>query len=126
MKSISGRVYFWFTLCIISFFVLSACGGTPTGNGSTSNSQVIQVVAAENFYGDIVKQLGGSHVSVTSIISDPNVDPHEYESNVQTAVAVSKAQLVIENGLGYDDWMDKILSGSPNASRVVLVAGTIA
>src|SRR6266566_9882283 len=126
MKSISGRVYFWFTLCIVSFFVLSACGGTPTGNGSTSNSQVIQVVAAENFYGDIVKQLGGSHVAVTSILSNPNVDPHEYESNVQTAIAVSKAQLVIENSGGYDDWMDKILSGSPNSNRLLLKAFDIA
>jgi zinc/manganese transport system substrate-binding protein len=126
MKSISGRAYFWFTLCIISLFTLSACGGTPTGNGSTSNSQVIQVVAAENFYGDIVKQLGGSHVAVTSILSNPNVDPHEYESNVQTAVAVSKAQLVVENGNGYDAWMDRLLSASPNNSRVVLVGANIA
>src|SRR5438046_5593579 len=126
MQSISRRAYFWFTLCIVSFFVLSACGGTPTGNGSTSNSQVIQVVAAENFYGDIVKQLGGSHVAVTSILSNPNVDPHEYESNVQTAIAVSKAQLVVENGNGYDAWMDRWLSASPNNSRVVLVGVNIA
>jgi zinc/manganese transport system substrate-binding protein len=126
MKSISGRVYFWLTFCIISLFTLSACGGTPTGNGSTSNSQVIQVVAAENFYGDIVKQLGGSHVAVTSILSNPNVDPHEYESNVQTAIAVSKAQLVVENGNGYDAWMDRLLSASPNNSRVVLVGANIA
>ena len=107
-------------------YALSACGGTPTGNGSTSNSQVIQVVAAENFYGDIVKQLGGSHVAVTSILSNPNVDPHEYESNVQTAIAVSKAQLVVENGDGYDAWMDRLLSASPNNSRVVLVGANIA
>lgn len=126
MKSIAGRAYFWFTLCIISLFAFSACGGTPTGNGSTSNSQVIQVVAAENFYGDIVKQLGGSHVAVTSILSNPNVDPHEYESNVQTAIAVSKAQLVVENGVGYDTWMDRLLSASPNNSRVVLVGANIA
>lgn len=126
MKSISGRAYFWLTFCIISLFTLSACGGTPTGNGSTSNPQVIQVVAAENFYGDIVKQLGGSHVAVTSILSNPNVDPHEYESNVQTAIAVSKAQLVVENGNGYDAWMDRLLSASPNNSRVVLVGANIA
>ena len=84
------------------------------------------MVAAENFYGDIVQQLGGSHVSVVSILSDPNIDPHEYESNVQNAVAVSKAQLVIENGDGYDAWMDKLLSASPSAARMVLVASDIA
>jgi len=83
-------------------------------------------VAAENFYGDIVKQLGGSHVSVTSILSDPNVDPHEYESNVKTALTVNKAQFVIKNGGGYDSWMDRLLSASPNSNRVVLTGFDIA
>jgi len=113
-----------FALLLLPVFVLSACGGSTapgTGTSSTGGSlRVIRVVAAENFYGDIVKQLGGSHVSVTSILSDPNVDPHEYESNVQTALTVSKADFVIENSGGYDDWMDKILSGSPNSNRLVL------
>ncbi|HEY6410994.1 MAG TPA: zinc ABC transporter substrate-binding protein, partial [Ktedonobacteraceae bacterium] len=67
-----------------------------------------------------------SHVAVKSILSNPNVDSHEYESNVQTAVAVSKAQLVIENGAGYDTWMDKLLSASPNSGRIVLVSADIA
>jgi len=83
-------------------------------------------VAAENFYGDIIKQLGGTHVAVTSILSDPNIDPHEYESNVQNALAVSNAQIVIENGAGYDSWMDKLLAASPNSKRIVLVATAIA
>ena len=109
----------WLAFLFILFLLLSACGGS-VGSTTSSSATVINVVAAENFYGDIVKQLGGSHVSVTSIISDPNIDPHEYESNVQTAIQVSKAQLVIENSGGYDDWMDKILSGSPNSNRLVL------
>lgn len=98
--------------------LLSACSSTSlaTTNGSAS----LKVVAAENFYGDIARQLGGSHVSVTSILSDPNVDPHEYQANVQTGIAVSKANLVIENGGGYDDWMDKILSSAPDSNRLVL------
>src|SRR5215469_2592056 len=108
-------------------FLLSACGGSSTGTpGGSSSPTSISVVAAENFYGDITRQLGGSHVSVTSILSDPNVDPHEYESNVQTAETVSKAQLVIENGLGYDSWMDQLLAASPKSGRIVLVAGNIA
>jgi len=105
--------------------LVSACVQGPATSIS-STPGVVNVVAAENFYGDVVRQLGGSHVAVTSIISDPNVDPHEYESNPRTAIEVSNAQLVIENGLGYDSWMDKILSGSPNASRMLLVAGQIA
>jgi len=119
------------SLCL---FLFSACGstagGTTIGGGSSntpaSSSKGINVVAAENFYGNVVQQLGGSHVNVTSILSDPNVDPHEYTSNVQTAVKVSKADLVIENGLGYDDWMDKLLAGSPNSNRILLTAGTLA
>lgn len=116
-------------IVIACLFLLSACRGTTasgSASGTSSSSRMINVVAAENFYGDVVKQLGGSHVSVTSILSDPNVDPHEYTSNVQTAQKVSKADLVIENGLGYDDWMDKLLSGSPNSSRVLLTGGNLA
>ncbi len=83
-------------------------------------TQRIGVVAAENFYGNVVQQVGGERVSVTSILSDPNVDPHEYESSVDDARAIAGASLVIENSGGYDDWMDKLLSASPSAKRVVL------
>ena len=108
---------------LLSF--LSACGGAAPG--ATSDSpRIINVVAAENFYGNIVQQIGGSHVSVTSILTDPNVDPHVYESNVQTAITVSKAALVIENGGGYDGWMDKLLSASPNSNRLLLTGFAIA
>jgi zinc/manganese transport system substrate-binding protein len=110
---------------------IAACapsqGQTPPGALTPGQSSPeVKVVAAENFYGDIVKQLGGSHVQVTSILSDPNVDPHEYESSVQNSIAVSQANLVVENGLGYDTWMDKLLSASPNANRLVLTAGKLA
>lgn len=116
-----------YPLLILLLFLLSACGGSSTATpGGSSSPTAISVVAAENFYGDITRQLGGSHVSVTSILSDPNVDPHEYESNVQTAETVSKAQLVIENGLGYDTWMDQLLAASSKPGRIVLVAGNIA
>lgn len=128
--SIPGRASFWLTFCIITLFLLSACGGTSPGNnsanGTSSSSSVINVVAAENFYGDVVKQLGGSHVAVTSILSDPNVDPHQYQSNVPTEEAISKAQLVVANGDGYDTWMDRLLSASPNDSRIVLISANIA
>jgi zinc/manganese transport system substrate-binding protein len=117
---------FWLSISFMIVFLLSACSSASGGTGTPSSSAAINVVAAENFYGDIVKQLGGSRVTVTSILSDPNIDPHEFESNVQTAIQISKAQLVIENGGGYDDWMDKILSGSPNPNRLVLKGFDIA
>jgi zinc/manganese transport system substrate-binding protein len=90
--------------------------------GAAGGAKLINVVAAENFYGNIAGQLGGERVRVTSILSDPNVDPHEYESSVNDAKAVAGADLVIENGGGYDDWMDKLLSGSPSGRRIVLKA----
>ena len=86
----------------------------------------VKVVAAENFYGNIVLQIGGDAVRVTSVMSDPNVDPHEYESNVEDAEAIAGADLVVENGGGYDDWMDKLLSASPSPSRIVLKGFDIA
>ncbi|MDR3560534.1 MAG: zinc ABC transporter substrate-binding protein [Negativicutes bacterium] len=109
----------------ILLIFLAACGSAPAAAPQASSGKVL-VVAAENFYGNIAQQLGGTHVSVISILSDPNIDPHEYETNVQNGVAVSQAQLVIENGGGYDTWMDKLLSASPNPQRIVLVAADIA
>ena len=103
---------------------LNACSGANTS--PANDKGVISVVAAENFYGDIVQQLGAGHVSVVSILSDPNVDPHEFEFSVQNGMEVSKAQLVIENGADYDTWMDKLLSASPNPNRIVLTAANVA
>jgi len=83
-------------------------------------------VAAENFYGDIAGQIAGAQAQITSIMSDPNIDPHEYESNVDNAKSVADANLVIENGSGYDTWMDKLLSASPNPSRIVITGYDVA
>ncbi|GCE14419.1 metal ABC transporter solute-binding protein, Zn/Mn family [Tengunoibacter tsumagoiensis] len=101
--------------------MLGACGPA-----SSSASSGIKVVAAENFYGDIVKQLGGAHVSVTSILSDPNVDPHEFESNFNNAKAVGNARLIVANGGGYDNWIDKLLSSAPKAERSVIKGSDLA
>ena len=95
-------------------------------SGPDAGGKVLKVVASANFYGDVVAQIGGARVTVTSILSDPNVDPHLYESNVRDAKAIAAADLAIENGGGYDDWMDKLLAASPNAKRVLLKAYDIA
>ena len=95
---------------------------TPPGSTSSAAAAPVNVVASTNVWGDIAKQIGGDHVNVTSIMSDPNADPHEYEADAKTAAALSKAQFVIENGLGYDDFMDKLSAASPNASRALLNA----
>jgi zinc/manganese transport system substrate-binding protein len=84
----------------------------------------VQVVAAENFWGSLVSQIGGSRVQVLSIVSDPNADPHEYESNTTDARAVATANYVIENGAGYDSWMDKLLGAGQNPNRKALNVAT--
>ena len=99
--------------------------GVPASAPAAVPAGRIVVVAAENFYGDIVGQLGGDHVAVTSIISDPNVDPHEYESSAKDAAAVANARLVIQNGLGYDAFMDRLMKASPNPQRRLIVVADL-
>jgi zinc/manganese transport system substrate-binding protein len=110
--------------------MLAACTSSPSSTpsgapSSTAAAAPVNVVASTNFWGDIAKQVGGGHVNVTSIMSDPNADPHEFEADAKTGAALSKAQFVIENGVGYDDFMDKLLAASPNPSRVVLNAADV-
>jgi zinc/manganese transport system substrate-binding protein len=101
---------------------VGACPGAspPTARAA---SAPLPVVAAENFYGDLLAQIGGDRVHVTSILSNPNVDPHEYESSVRDAMAVAQARLVVLNGLGYDNWMQKLLAASPRRERQVVNVG---
>lgn len=80
----------------------------------------VQIVAAENFWGSLVSQLGGIHVQVLSIVTDPNADPHEYESNTADAQAIANANYIIVNGAGYDNWATKIIGASNNPNQKVL------
>ncbi|HEX4773941.1 MAG TPA: zinc ABC transporter substrate-binding protein [Candidatus Saccharimonadales bacterium] len=112
-------------IIVIVLLVIGAVGlllGKPST--SSSNGQ-LQIVAGENFWGSLVSQLGGSHVHVTSIVSDPNADPHEYESNTTTARQFATANYVILNGAGYDSWGDKLLSAGSEPNRKVLKVATL-
>lgn len=111
-------------LAAVAAITLSACS-TASGTGvRVSNGGVIQVIAAENFWGSIASQVGGSHVHVVSVISNPNTDPHSYEPTAIDARNVALAQLVIENGIGYDTWMSHLISAS-QSNQVVLNVGTL-
>jgi zinc/manganese transport system substrate-binding protein len=117
-----------FPSALISIFLLlflAACGTTSqtAAPGSSGGGQTIEVVAAENFWGSIASQVGGSHVHVTSIIVDPNADPHAYEPTTANARTVADAQYVIYNGAGYDPWMDKLLQSNPASGRKELNVG---
>jgi zinc/manganese transport system substrate-binding protein len=85
----------------------------------------LNIVAAENFWGSIVSQLAGAAGKVTSIVSDPNADPHSYESNSDDARAFATADYVVLNGAGYDSWAQKLLSANPRANRSVLVVADL-
>jgi zinc/manganese transport system substrate-binding protein len=88
---------------------------TPPVGGSP-----IAVLGTENFYADVLTEVGGSRVSATSLLNDPNTDPHSFEASPQAAATVADAQLVIVNGLGYDDFMQHLLDASPKSGRVVI------
>ena len=80
-------------------------------------------MAAENFYGDMVRQIGGPYVSVTSVLSDPNADPHLFEPGTAVGAAVARARVIVENGVGYDSWMEKLIAAASDPGlQVVTVA----
>jgi zinc/manganese transport system substrate-binding protein len=80
----------------------------------------LKIVAAENFYGGVAQQIAGADASVTSILTNPNQDPHEFTSSAQTARAVADADVVIYSGIGYDEWMSKLLGAPGQPGRVVI------
>ncbi|WP_327693236.1 metal ABC transporter solute-binding protein, Zn/Mn family [Streptomyces sp. NBC_00459] len=108
-----------------SLALLAGCGSSSDSGGDGSGAQEpvasskIAVVASTNVYGDIVEQIGGAKVDVTSIISDPDQDPHSYEANTQNQLALSKAKVVVENGGGYDDFVDRMLKSGGSSAEVI-------
>ena len=98
------------------------CGSSGT---SGSSSSALSVIAGENFWGSIAMQLGGSKVNAQSVVTDPNADPHEYESSSNDARAFAEARLVILNGAGYDDWGKKLLDANPASGRHVLLVADL-
>ena len=106
-----------FCLCTGSVLLAVSAGA--------ARAQPLTVVAAENFYGDIARQIGGDNVSVTSILASPGQDPHLFELSASVARDVSRAGLVIENGLGYDAWMDRLVQAARLRPRRVIVVASL-
>ena len=103
---------------IVVMALTSSGGRTPAGGK-------LRVVAAEDFWGSLVSQLGGNEVSVTNLVSDPNADPHEYESNPSVARGFALADYVVLNGAGYDAWGNKLLSAGGSDHRTVLTVAEL-
>jgi len=103
-------------VCLLAFLAAGCGRKEPTQQGEAK----ISIVAAENFYGGVARQIAGDSANVTSILSNPNQDPHEFSTDAATARAVADADIVIYNGIGYDDWMDKLLGAQGKPGRIVI------
>jgi zinc/manganese transport system substrate-binding protein len=117
------------TAAVAAVVGLTGCGsvssGSAPGSSGVGASKVIQVVAAENFWGSIAAQVGGAHVKVTSIIDNPDADPHAYEPTAGDGRAIAAADVVLINGVGYDTWATKLADANPAPSQAVLTVGEI-
>ena len=112
----------------VTALTASACATTAPGSasGSSSGGGKVVVVAAENFWGSIAAQLGGSAVTETSIITNPQTDPHSYEPTAADARIIAGAQLFIQNGIGYDtSWAPGLVAANPSSGRTVLTVGNV-
>jgi zinc/manganese transport system substrate-binding protein len=103
----------------------ASAAGCSGGSVHAASGGRVSVVAGENTWGDIARQIGGSHVSVTSIITNPNTDPHVFESDPRSAADIDTAQVVIVNGAGYDDFMTKSLASDASSSRKVITVAKV-
>ncbi len=99
---------------------VAIAAGTPA-----RAAEPVSIVAAENFYGDIAQQIGGSAVKVTSILSNPDQDPHLFEASPSVARSLSGARVVIYSGIDYDPWMEKLLNASKSTDRKVIVVADL-
>jgi zinc/manganese transport system substrate-binding protein len=114
------------TAGLLATLVSLATGcGTKSTTSAESPSGVLNVVAAENFWGSIASQLGGTKVRLESVITSPATDPHDYEPTAADARTLAGAQMVIENGIGYDPWAEKLIAANPVSGRIVLNVGDL-
>ncbi|MBV1697055.1 MAG: zinc ABC transporter substrate-binding protein [Hyphomicrobiales bacterium] len=104
----------------------AACLGVFTAlPASHAANGKIAVVAAENFYGDVARQVGGEQVAVTSIMSSPDQDPHLFEVSPTVIRQIAGAQIVVYNGADYDPWMAKLIAATPKSGRRAIVAAEL-
>jgi len=106
---------------VLAAALLAGCAAA----GGPSNGGRIRVVAAESFWGSLASQLGGDRARVTSIVSNPATDPHDYEPTPADGRALAGARMVIVNGVGYDGWASKLLAANPSSGRVVVSVGDL-
>jgi zinc/manganese transport system substrate-binding protein len=128
VKAAAGRGAGWRPVAILLLAVAVALVATLTAAWSSSRNasaasgggSKIAAVGAESEYADVISQVGGQYVAVSALMSNPNTDPHTFEASIRVAREVGRAQLVVQNGLGYDSFMDSVESATPNSGRTVI------
>jgi zinc/manganese transport system substrate-binding protein len=98
-----------------------AATGCATTSSASSDSGVITAIGAENEYANVLSQIGGRYVHVSSILNNPNSDPHSFEASASVAQEVGAAKLIVQNGVGYDTFMNRIEAATPNQGRKVII-----
>jgi zinc/manganese transport system substrate-binding protein len=106
-------------LLLTATALLIPLAGCAVGTSKAATDGAVRVVAAENFWGSIADQIGGTHAHDLSIITKPDTDPHSYEPTARDARTLAEAQLVIENGVGYDPWVPKLLAADQSHPTVL-------
>jgi len=109
-------------LAALLSLVTAGCASTAAAPARVNGTAVINAVGAENQYASVLSQIGGRYLHVTSVLDNPSTDPHTFEASPQVASEVASAQLIVQNGLGYDTWITKMEAASPNSGRKVIVA----
>jgi zinc/manganese transport system substrate-binding protein len=115
-----------FGLLVLAFSLIPLAGCDSASSGGATGGGKVQIVSAENFWGSIAAQVGGDHVSVTSSITSPDTDPHDYEPTSRDARAFATAQYAVVNGAGYDSWAQQVLDANPSSSRKELDVARLA
>jgi zinc/manganese transport system substrate-binding protein len=115
----------WAAAVMVVVVVTGCSSSKPSLASANAPRKTLNIVAGENFWGSIVSQMAGKAGNVTSVVSDPNADPHSYESSSDDARAFAGADYVVLNGAGYDAWAAKLLSGNPSAKRKVLAVADL-
>ncbi len=107
---------------VLSLSVVALASACSSASGAThAPAGVIVAVGAENEYANVISQVGGKYVQASAIMSNPNTDPHTFEASPSVARTVNEAQLMVQNGVGYDEFMTTIEKAAPNSARKVIV-----
>jgi zinc/manganese transport system substrate-binding protein len=112
-------------LMVLTVLTVAGCATSATSQAGSDDGKVLTVTASINAWGSMLAQLGGSRVRETSIITNPDTDPHSYEPTPADARAIAGSQLFVENGIGYDPWAAQALAASRNSARVVIDVGQV-